>query len=1334
MRTRTEYYFSHVRLDGALLTPGVLQRADSLDPELGGMSPKDYGLEGRRHIKEAVLESWERLRSLFAPYGQAAGQDGEGRGEVSQRWIELLLRELAYTQLERAAGRIDTSRFPISHIWKNVPIHVVAPNVPLDQRTRGVPGAARSSPHATLQSLLNSSEAYLYGLLTNGRILRLLRRDLSLMRASYVEFEVEAMFASGSFADFRLMWLICHASRLDRDASGKCILEAWREKAVEEGLRAMDSLRQAAMQALEVLGSGFLSNPKNERLRADLRSGSLSKLDFYRQLQRLVYRFIFLFCAEDRGLLHPPDADDFARRLYAGYYSTNRLRRMASAIRGSAHEDLWEQVKLVMRALEAGKGAAPVLGLPALGSFLWSKEAVWHLDQSYLANSSLLEAVRLLAFTQKEGRRWPVDYRHMGSEELGSVYESLLEYEPDLNLEANSFSLKRLPGHERRTTGSYYTPPVLVDSLIKSTLDPVLKRAAQKPDPEQAILSLKVCDPACGSGHFLVAAARRIAERLASVRSGEEIPPPESYRKSLRDVVSRCLYGVDLNEMAVELCKVALWLEALDPGRPLSFLDGHIKRGNSLIGATPSLLSRPLPSEAFDKNVLDDKAATSALRKRNTVEARRWGTDLQLTLESAWLGGDSRQVAQEAEVLPDNKLAAIEEKDRRLSAYQHHPEHLRLKMVADAWCAAFFIPRRLGAQGITSDVIRRIMEDPSSVPNELRLEIESQSKKVGFFHWHLEFPWVFKKNGPRPEEDPGWAGGFDVALGNPPWERLKFQEKEFFSSRDEMIAKANTAAERKYLINDLKKSDPRLWDAYTSALHEARAASSFLRHSGRFPRCGKGDVNTYAVFAELFSQIIAHDGKAGMIVPTNIATDYTTSEFFSYLMKNQRLEVLLDFENRAGLFPDVDRRYRFALLTINDSGLAAKETKFAFLLQDPSEAEDPDRLISLTAEDVRKINPNTLTLPVTQTKKDALLLRLIHRRIPVLINKEAGHNPWGLRFARMFDMANDSDLFKTRDQLERDGLVLSGNVFVRGKERYLPLYEAKMIHHFDHRWGTYEGKASSSSTQLPRPNPQQLSDPNFAVLPRYWVQESEVLSWLGAKGWTHSWLMGWRDITNATNRRTVIASLIPQAAAGNKFFLALCEDPNKSAWLLACYCSLALDFAARQKIVGTDLAFFIMEQMPVPAPETFARPCPWAPQTTIGAWTEARVLELVYTTHDLASFARDLGYAGPPFPYDASRRDMIMAELDACFFHIYLGNEHSWQTEADSDLKQAFPEPREAVIHILNSFRSLAREEERTYGEYRTKRLVLESYEAMARCICSGEAYRTPLSPPPGTP
>jgi N-6 DNA Methylase len=521
---------------------------------------------------------------------------------------------------------------------------------------------------------------------SNGLCLRILRDNASLTRQAYVEFDLKGMMKGEVYADFTLLWLLGHQSRVEAERPESCWLEKWSQAAQVEGTRALDQLQKGVERAIAALGRGFL-DPANSTLREKLRTGILTSRDYYRQLLRLIYRLLFLFVAEDRGLLLERNGDSPARERYTRYYSTARIRRLATQRRGTRHWDLYEGLRVVMKRLGSDQGC-PELSLPALGSFLFSDRAIPDLLDSRIANRDFLEAVRDLAQTDERDSFRLVDYKNLGSEELGSVYESLLELHPEVNIDAGDFALVTSSGHERKSTGSYYTPTSLITCLLDSALDPVIEEAAKRENPEQARLSLKVCDPACGSGHFLIAAAHRIARRLAAVRTGDEEPSPEATRRALRDVIGRCIYGVDVNEMAVELCKVALWMEALEPGMPLSFLDHRIQCGNSLLGTTPGLLANGIPDAAFTAIEGDDKSFTTSLQRRNREE-RAGQMALPMVAEEVAAYGNLSEGVAYLDTMDDTSISGVQEKEARYERLSESDEYRKTRLLADAWCAAF---------------------------------------------------------------------------------------------------------------------------------------------------------------------------------------------------------------------------------------------------------------------------------------------------------------------------------------------------------------------------------------------------------------------------------------------------------------------------------------------------------------------------------------------------------------------------------------------------------------------------------------------------------------------
>ena len=560
----------HVLAVGGLLSRDVLNQISASDQTLPGTNPTDYGLVPGERIGDAAARSWNRLVGIWANFRRAESRlpktDRTATTLTRDRWLKPLLEELGFVGIPRVQTlTIDEKDYPISHEWDgSVPVHQLGWRLPVDKRSPGITGAAKTSPHSLLQEFLNRSDQHLWGVVTNGQVLRLLRDNATLTRQAYCEFDLRAIFDGNAYSDFQTLWRTCHRTRFEGSPPANCYLEKWNLEAITAGTRALDQLREGVENALLQLGNGFLSHRANTQLRESIRNGELTADDYLRQLLRLVYRMLFLLVAESRELLLDPDADQAAKDRYYQYYSVTRLRRLAERRRGTAHSDLWQSLQVTMNSLDSQSEGISTLGLVPLGSFLWSPNTVSDIHKGQIDNRHLLAAVHHLCFTRDAQAKVPrpVDYRNLGSEELGSIYESLLELHANINGDARTFNLDTAAGSERKVTGSYYTPTVLIDRLLDEALNPLLDRAETASDPEKALLDLRVLDPAVGSGHFLIAAAHRIAGRLATTRTNDTEPTPGELRTALREVIGRCVYGIDINPMAVELCKVSLWLEA----------------------------------------------------------------------------------------------------------------------------------------------------------------------------------------------------------------------------------------------------------------------------------------------------------------------------------------------------------------------------------------------------------------------------------------------------------------------------------------------------------------------------------------------------------------------------------------------------------------------------------------------------------------------------------------------------------------------------------------------------------------------------------------------------
>lgn len=1312
--------FEALSIEGALLSPEWLAKVAQLQAEQ--QSGPDYRVPKGLNLRDEIGRSWRIAQAYWSELraGLQANADG---AVLAEKFVTALLKESLGFQSLVAAPPLELGgrqfNVGLQALEGRVPVVVAPAGTGIDSL---LPlfgeGGRRRSAFGLAQEFLNASPDALWGLVTDGLVLRVVRDNASLTRPAWIEADLGRIFSEERYADFAALWLLIHETRFgqkDRPPT-ECALERWRADGQERGTQARARLREGVEEALLALGQGFLKHPENAAVRARLHKGELTKDAYFQQLLRLVYRLIFLLTAEERAVLHPTGASPESQALYEQGYGLRRLRDRA--VKRSGHDrfsDLWEGLKIVLRGVARGEER---LALPALGGLFGSDQCP-DLDGAKLENRALLLAIFRLAWLREDSGLSRVNWRDMGPEELGSVYESLLELVPQIPEDERGFSFAtgdETKGNARKTSGSYYTPDSLVQSLLDTALEPVVKAtlAANPERPAEALLKLSIVDPACGSGHFLLAAARRLGAHVARLEANGT-PSMEQYRHALRQVVSRCVFGVDLNPMAVELCRVSLWMEAVEPGTALSFLDSHIQQGNALLGATPELMAKGVPDSAWEPIEGDDRKTASYLKKKNKAAGQG-----QRGLESLWTQtGDeeSAEVTRAVAALdaaPDLSLSEVASKESRWEELQASAAFRHQRFVADAWCAAFVWPKPaiepkqpspIVVAAPTNELWRQLRDGQGTAPDLMVQTVEELSSQYRFFHWHLAFPQVFSR------------GGFDVVLGNPPWERVKLQEQEFFASRSEEISSAANSAARKKLIAKLPEQNPMLWSEWCAASREAEGQSHFVRQSDRYPLCGKGDVNTYALFAEHNRALLGPRARTGFIVPAGLATDDTTKDYFQALVDGAQLASLYHFENEDKVFPGVHHAYRFILLTVDGSG-ATPVADLVFFARQVSDLTERERHFFLSPADFATLNPNTRTCPTFRSRRDAEINLALYRRAGVLWREGAEDgNPWGLRFMAMLHMANDSGLFATQAELEASGHRLEGNRFEGPNGVHLPLLEAKMVHHFDHRFGTYEGQSDGQANQgkLPELDDAAHADPEQLTLPRYWVRSAEVEERLKDR-WERGWLLGWRDICRATDRRTVISSLIPRVGANNKVLLMMAsESPRSNAALYATLTSFILDYAARQKVGGTSLNYFIIRQLPVPKPSLFEIAPAWDASTRVSDWLLPRVLELAFTAWDLEPFARDVGYPGPPFCWDPDRRFLLRAELDAAFFHLYGLS-------------------RDDTAHILDSFPIVRKHDEKEHGEFRTKRMILEIYDALADAISTGHPYQTRLDPPPSDP
>lgn len=1055
----------------------------------------------------------------------------------------------------------------------------------------------------------------------------------------------------------------------------------------------------------------------------------------------LLYRLLFVLYAEDRDLLPVND------RRYDDYGMRERVRADVGRRKdkGDVFSDTaaryWSQFEDLCRAINGGDTS---IGLPPYNGGLFDPAKTPLLAQVRISDEVLASVIDALSFERTPDGRKYINYRNLTVEQLGSIYERLLEYE--IVREAGRIVV-RPNAFARKGSGSYYTPDELVALIIRETVDPLAAAslakfaskvdeletsalpedrrlgALRRLDPAEALLELKICDPAMGSGHFLVAlvdyltdqVVSAMAEAEALVAWGDYISPLSDRIDTIRHtilgnaeerhwtvgpeqlddhhiikrmVLKRCVYGVDKNQMAVELAKVALWLHSFTVGAPLSFLDHHLRCGDSLFGSwVHSGVER---ATEYGGALLLHGSITRAMRAAAQMQIIEGLTDAEIA------------EAHRSKLVFDEVRDMTAPLDAFLSLI-HAFEWLGVKSREDRSALVAFFDSQFG------DPIQIALGHPmqsTGRPEAERFEkILAQALELiaeeRFLNWEVAFPGVWTDwEGTTP------AGGFDAIVGNPPWDRMKLQQVEWFAARRPEIALATRASDRSRLIRDLSVQNDPLAQDYEKADERAEAAIRVARAGRSYPLLSGGDINLYSLFVERATALVKDGGMIGLLTPSGIASDKTASRFFKEVTGGGRLRALFDFENRrtrhgaAPFFPDVDSRFKFCALVMSREQIDAP-ARCAFFLQDVAEIDDPDRRFEFGPTDFASVNPNTGTAPIFRSRRDAELTRAVYDRLPVLVRRTDGQEAraWPLKYSTMFHMTNNSALFRSQKELEdQEGAYpVGGNRWQSASGEWVPLYEGKMAQAYDHRAASV---VVNSANQHRPAQPEiasliQHEDPSWLPRPQYWVP-------LSACGWRdEGWVLGFKEITAPTNERTFIAALFPAVGFGNKVPLFRPEAGHCDEQLLCANLnSVIFDFVTRQKVQGQTLNLFIVEQLPVVPPEMY--PLQQFGERSATQVINEAVLELTYTARDMSEFARDMGHVDAtgaplsPFAWSEERRLMLKAKLDAVFFHLYGVTD------------------REDIRYIYSTFPIVERNELAKYGRYLSRDMCLAWVNALA--------------------
>lgn len=1374
--------YTSIHIYGHLLSDDILHNIER-DNTYEGNREQDFVMD--IPVSAAIDYVWSSLRNDWNFYKERAGnerlvnKDPYGTRRARDL-MERLLQSLGYT-LDRQATNIEVAGtgYDITYTCQQLgkmPFIVIGEGIhadgsidtldkcSLDYRAKG--GMRKKSAHATMLEYLNATEN-VYGIISNGQILRLIRNSGQLVKLTYIEFDLRRMLEEDKYTEFCLMFRLLHASRFHVNGDEPCVMERWFNMSIESGNRIRNGLSLAVQKTMETIGNAVLTSEGkgNEDLRKAFTEGTMDAAKLNKELIHFIYRLLFLFIIEERGLVYQipdsPDAPDYKQLcawqdIYKKFYAASRLRHLSELayLKQRQYFDLWQGLMDTFHLFEPDTFGER-LGIKPLGGVLFGRETLHWLKQCQVSNHDVLTAFSALnEFTDERQQRVKINYSSLDVEEFGSVYEGILEMRPFVQpgVSAADWQFGFVGGLDRQSTSSYYTRPDLVQNLIKTTLEPVIKEKishlSTTEEKVKALLNMKVCDAASGSGHIVLAMARTIAWYICTLRTGEDNPASLDYRQALREVISRCVYAVDYNPDAVELCKVVLWIEGYCAGKPLSFLDHHIRCGNSVLGVSAlQMLIDGVPDKAL---TAEDKDTLKALKKMNQEAIKAVngdsGNEQLLGLENSF-GVENMTAAQIGLAdkirfinhLPEDTLEEEIIKQERWKELMDSARIDCLRRACDIYTYAFYntvkheeiIKEKEDVNGkwqlepevpYTKTVIRALqeidamecLEKGKPLPTyylqlsaDFKTEVKRMADEQRFFHWCVEFPEVFASN-----------KGFDVMCGNPPWDKLQMEEEKWFAGKNNDIVKAANQADRKKKISQLEAEDPILYQEFQKACNAIASQSNFVKNSGRFPLTAVGKLELSSLFAEL---CLSFTKEAwGLVLPTGIAVNDSNKYFFSKLIDENRLISLYDFENREKLF-DIDSRFKFCLITAGKAQAEPRTVSGGFYLTRIDHLLDPRRIYTLRTDDFARFNPNTKLCPIFRTAKDANLTAKIYRKAPILINDETKENIWGIRFMMMFNMASASSVFRTRKQLDELGGQLQRDSYIVENDVYVPLYEGKMFWLYNHHYASFPNeyeveKRPSSINSTPY---SILADSCSSIAPWYWVNKSLVDSRLidcDKEGnvrwkWEHSYYIAFRDVARAADARTCIASLMPSGiAAGHKAPLVFTSRSLiPSACFAAMLSSLVFDYVARQKVGGSSMALFIMKQQPVLTPDQIPSSMQWQ--------MVKRVAELCYFNHDMDGWASELWEEmneeqrmelpqlgnQQPWIYNPERRAILQAELDAIFAHLYGLNTEDLVYILD-------PEDVCGKGCINETFRVLKDNELRQYGEYRTKRLVLEAW------------------------
>ena len=1264
--------------------------------------------------------------------------------DTATLWTSFMKQAVSYLEFVPPADASANGVYPLYEDWGFseciAVLYLIEPNADIDDTSVG-----RFYPAKLLAQL--RKRKLNWGILTDGATWRLYSTKSSRPYEDYVELPLEKALESDDEAEYGLFERFFHKDSFvpqnDDDDDGaqqaesagvyKCRLDqdkAQSEQVLEQ--RVKSPLLYQVDEVLQYLCNGFIQDtPKSgEEYTEEERT------EIFESSVKLLYRCLFLFYAEAHHLLPSDAAKAEVYKKHSIQALCNEARRFRWGARTDTDQyDLWKHLKGLVNAVNDGD---PEYGIMGYNGGLFDDTEERFLGQHQLRNDFLSRALYLLVYVEPfdndADNEYSIPYQDLEVRHLGELYENILEYTVQL-ADADRIRRRTKKGVElllasqtkkqsgdtlirkgevffgesaleRKQTGSYYTPESLVRFLNEKTLiqplrerfeqayrarfDEFLDEAINGPDigdrrgaaqsaaalverfAEEDLLQFKVCDPAMGSGHFLVDAANQMAGLVVELL--EEIPDVDDLKVSVtshpnawrRRVTRHCLYGVDLNPLAVNLAKLSLWLNCFAKEHKLTFIDHHLRQGNSLIGLRSLEQLKSIPKRKRDG-------------KRKAEQALLFDfDDLSEALTDAAKGVAS--ITEIAEDDTDTQKAVLDE------SYEATSE--RLKPLADLFTAY------LMDGDVTSEDYGEIFSClangkpvesgfSSDLP-EVWERLRAYQERHDFFHWPLEFPDVFGADA---------VCGFSGTIGNPPWDLCSANHQEFFSVYDGEFRSLN----RKQSLNRLNeicesnREIAKKWLRYKQGVDEQNA---YFAEPSAYTHAPSGRNNLYQYFLLRGFDLLSLGGKIGVVSPSGLYTDKGCQRLRECFFTQSSIDYLYCFENRRAIF-NIHRSFKFVLFGTTKGG-TTDSFRCAFMEHDPERLPiiDADSL-EMSMNQVRKFSPETLSVMEFSDADQLKVATALYKKSELLGDlRLAGQT---IEFQLELMMNTAAKLFNEAENLQ-------------DKEGYLPLYEGKMIWHYDAHWG----------------------DPN------YYVNEVRASEYTGYP--KPFFRLGFRDVTASTNERTLVAAIIPPTFHGNTIptivpkvegGCSIKETWRDTFYLLSVLNSFCCDFIARQKITN-HMNFHYMKSLPIPKPENselISNVVLNAMRLVCDSSDYKNLWEVAFDKSYInRSFYKDTLY-GPE--HEQQIRDRLINSLnrltekwedelsvkDRQSGRRDAGDRAQLRAENDACIAHLYGLVRDEFAYVLDTFPVLKKKEEKAFGEFMSKRKCLEEYDRLAAIL-----------------